>query len=632
MTSALFGQACLLIASLLCVSHILLKKFRLIFSYSIFFWIAAAFGTLMWAHVTSDFSYLNVVQHSHTSKPLLYKISGVWGNHEGSMLLWVLLLGLYASLSSYFLPQNLKEPTGRILTSIILGFLIFVLIASDPFITLEIPLLEGNDLNPLLQDPSLAIHPPILYAGYVGCSVPFALCVVALLQGTLSINHISALRFWMLVSWSFMTAGLALGSFWAYYELGWGGFWFWDPVENAALLPWLTATAFLHSIICAQKQQTLTRVSLLLGVLTFGLCLFSLFFVRSGLLTSVHSFAVDPERGVLLLILLCTFTLPSIVLWIWRFPIFQGLPISSPWSRPGMIALNNVFLFCGTATIFISILYPLILSYFGKSITIGTPYFQATFIPLMLPLLGLMGVGIWKHYEKLLPAFSASLLSVLLCWWLLPHPSFLAFFATGLSVWVMISTLLYLKSHPINLKTLSMIFAHFGLGLCVLGMVCSTYGEIEQHVFLKKEESFNIAGYTGAFKNLQIKQGPNYTAHQAVLNISHSGKEITQLVPEKRYYETQKIIHNETAIYSTLFSHIYTALIDDSNETIELKVHYKPFMNLLWFGIILMVVGGALGVIKRFSFLSSSNSTLLSSDLFRGSKDSRNKCENDTKE
>ncbi len=610
MTSALFGQACLSIASFLCIIPILTKKFRPIISHVIFLWIATSFGILMWAHMTSDFSYLNVVQHSHTSKPLLYKISGVWGNHEGSMLLWVLILGFYTSVSSHFLPKNLKEPSVRILTSITLGFLIFILIASDPFATLETPLLEGNDLNPLLQDPSLAIHPPILYIGYVGCSVPFALSIVALLQGSLTNSHTQILRFTMLNAWSFMTAGLALGSFWAYYELGWGGFWFWDPVENAALLPWLTATAFLHSIICTEKQQILIRTSLLLGILTFSLCLFSLFFVRSGLLTSVHSFAVDPERGVLLLILLGTFTLPSIILWMWRWSTFQTRFISSPWSRPGMIVLNNVFLLCGAATILLAILYPLILSYFGQSITIGTPYFQTTFIPTMLPLLGLMGIAIWMGYEKrsllpifekLLPVFSIAILSILLCWWVLPTPSLLTFSATGLSIWLMASSILYLKSHLINLKILSMILAHFGLGLCVLGMVCAVYGEIEQHIFLKKGESFNIANYQVTFENLQTKEGPNYKAHQAILNLSQSGKIVTQLIPEKRYYETQKIIHNETAIYSTFFSHIYTALIDDLNETIELKIYYKPFINFLWIGVILMVIGGILGVINRFS-------------------------------
>ncbi len=637
MSSALFGQACLFMASLFCVGHVLSRKFRPTLSHLILFWITTAFAILIWAHVTSDFSYFNVVQHSHTTKPLLYKISGVWGNHEGSMLLWVLILSLYNSLSSYFLSQNLREPVVRILTSVTLGFLAFVLIASDPFITLEIPLLEGDDLNPLLQDPSLAIHPPILYAGYAGCCVPFALCVVTLLENNLSSNHIQMLRLSMLIAWSFMTAGLALGSFWAYYELGWGGFWFWDPVENAALLPWLTATAFLHSIVCVQKQQTLIRASLLLGILTFGLCLFSLFFVRSGLLTSVHSFAVDPERGVLLLILLSVFISPALVLWMWRFSNFQSLVIPSPWSRSGMIVLNNVFLLCGAATILLSILYPLILSHFGQSITIGTPYFQTTFIPLMLSLLGLMGVGIWMGYEKrplfsvfgkIQPALSSAILSVLFCWWVLPASSVLAFFATGLSVWLMVSSLLYLRSRPINfrffskpaspdprnkskddkwwfrkksIKNLSMVLAHFGLGLCVLGMVCSIYGEIEQHVFVKKGESFGIAGYQGTFKNLQIQDGPNYKAHQAVLELSQSGKIIAQLIPEKRYYETQKIIHNETAIYSTFFSHIYTALIDDSEGTIELKVHYKPFINFLWTGIILMIIGGVLGVIKCLS-------------------------------
>ncbi|MBU6149156.1 MAG: cytochrome c biogenesis protein CcsA, partial [Verrucomicrobia bacterium] len=278
--SPFIGQGCLFIASVSALLGTIMNTKR--WPFITFSFVSLAFSLLLWAHISSDFSYLNVVQNSHTLKPLLYKISGVWANHEGSMLLWVLFLCLYNLVASLTLPVHLKSPTNRIFACLILGFLLFIILACDPFTTVLHPPLQGEDLNPLLQDPSLVIHPPILYLGQVGFSVPFALCLVALLQKDLSVSTIQWIRFFTLITWSFLTAGLALGSFWAYYELGWGGWWFWDPVENIALLPWLTATAFIHCLSMTQKQQTLKRTSLFLGLLTFGFCLFGLFFVRSG--------------------------------------------------------------------------------------------------------------------------------------------------------------------------------------------------------------------------------------------------------------------------------------------------------------------------------------------------------------
>lgn len=604
--SPFIGQGCLIGASVSALLGAITNPKRwplLTFSF-----VAFAFSLLLWAHISSDFSYLNVVQHSHTLKPFLYKISGVWANHEGSMLLWVLFLCLYNLVASLALPTSLKSSTNKILACLILGFLLFIILACDPFTTVLHPPLQGEDLNPLLQDPSLVIHPPILYLGQVGCSVPFALCLVALLQKDLSTMTIGWIRFFSLIAWIFLTAGLALGSFWAYYELGWGGWWFWDPVENIALLPWLISTALIHCLSMAEKQQTLKRTSLLLGILTFGFCLFGLFFVRSGLLTSIHSFAVDPERGHFLFALLILFSLPSFFLWIIRFPSFTANPIPSPWSKGGMIALNAVFLLCGTATLFLTILYPLILGWFGESLTIGTPYFKATFIPMMLPLVILMGLGVWMPYlktplkplfKKLLPAGSISILSVILTWWLLPDATFLAFLMLGASVWLMGSSFLYILKNQKTLKVCGVGIAHFGTGLMILGMVWASQGDIEKEVLLKINQSTEIAGYTFMLNSVSEKDGPNYKANKAIVSVSKGTSPITILEPEKRYYWTQKVIHTEASIHSTFLSHLHAMVLNDEKEPYRLRFYYKPLINLLWLGVGLMILGGVLAAFNR---------------------------------
>ncbi|NBT85254.1 MAG: heme lyase NrfEFG subunit NrfE [Alphaproteobacteria bacterium] len=605
--SPFIGQGCLFIASVSAfLGTVMNTKWRPFITFS---FVGLAFSLLLWAHISSDFSYLNVVQNSHTLKPLLYKISGVWANHEGSMLLWVLFLCLYNLVASLTLPAHLKSPTNRIFACLILGFLLFIILACDPFTTVLHPPLQGEDLNPLLQDPSLVIHPPILYLGQVGFSVPFALCLVVLLKKDLSVSTIQWVRFFTLIAWSFLTAGLALGSFWAYYELGWGGWWFWDPVENIALLPWLTATAFIHCLSMAQKQQTLKRTGLFLGLLTFGFCLFGLFFVRSGFLTSIHSFAVDPERGSFLFILLLLFFIPPLLLWTIRFRSFTANPILSPWSTSGMIVLNAVFLLCGTATLFLTILYPLILGWFGQSLTIGTPYFKATFIPMMLPLVVLMGLGVWMSYlktplkplfKKLLPIGSISILSVILAWWLLPNATFLALLMLGASVWLMGNSFLYILKNQKTLKVLGLGIGHFGVGLMILGMVWASQGDIEKEVLLKVNQSTEIAGYTVTLNSVVEKDGPNYKANRAIISVSKETSPVTILEPEKRYYWTQKVIHSESSLHSTFLSHLHAMLLDDEKEPYRLRFYYKPLINLLWIGVVLMILGGVLAALNRF--------------------------------
>lgn len=605
--SPFIGQGCLFGAGITALFQIIFnsKKWPLL----TFGFVSMAFSLLLWAHISSDFTYLNVVQHSHTLKPLLYKISGVWANHEGSMLLWVLFLCLYNLVTSLILPSDLNLAAGRILSCLIIGFLLFILFACDPFTTVLHPPLQGEDLNPLLQDPSLTIHPPILYLGQVGCSVPFALCLVALLQKNFSPALIQWLRFFTLIAWSFLTAGLALGSFWAYYELGWGGWWFWDSVENIALLPWLTSTALIHCLSTAQKQQVLQRTNLFLGIVTFGFCLFGLFFVRSGLLTSIHSFAVDPERGYFLLALLALFFLPSLFLWIYRFPSFHLESIPSPWSRSGMIVLNTALLLCGTATIFLTIIYPLILGMWGENLTIGTPYFKATFIPMMLPLVMLMGLGVWMSYgktsltplfKKLLPVGSFSILSLIITWWLLPEATLLAFLMMGASVWLMGSSLLYFMKNPKTLKIFGLSLAHFGMGLMIFGMVWASQGDVEKEVSLKINQSLKAPGYIFTLQSVEEKDGPNYKAYRANITVKRGDKPITTLTPEKRYYWTQKVIHTETSLYSTSLSHLHAMLLEKENGSYRLRLYYKPLINLLWLGVGLIITGGVLAIIDRY--------------------------------
>ena len=561
--------------------------------------VVGAFIILTFAHVTSDFSVVNVVANSHTAKPLLYKIGGVWGNHEGSMLLWVMILSLYGVMVK-------RVSIVPLMGVISAGFLLFMLIACNPFEVMASIPQNGDDLNPLLQDPSLVIHPPFLYSGYVGFSIPFCLAIDALIKGKLDIDWVRETHFWTMVSWSFLTFGLLLGSFWAYYELGWGGWWFWDPVENAALMPWLMATALLHSLKVTQNKNAFNAWSLFLAILTFSLCLLGMFLVRSGLLISVHSFAIDPERGVILFFLCCLIILPALILFCMRIKNIRSLVATSPLSRSGFLLFNNIFLLCGTSTILLAIFYPLILGFFNQSISIGAPYFQATFVPLMVPLLFLVGLGPWFSWaenslhdvvQKILPAFCLTASLILGGYYFTDHPaSFLAIIGNAGALWVIIATAhLYIKTNKKSLSFYSMCLAHVGLGIAVLGMIESTVGEIEIMPTLASNESVVVGQYNVTLEKIEIVKGPNYNAQKAHLLLTKNGKDIATLQPEKRFYWTQKNIHSETAIYSNLVSHVYVAMGEEyTNGQWSFRFYFKPWINLLWFGVVLIAVGGAL--------------------------------------
>jgi cytochrome c-type biogenesis protein CcmF len=589
-------------------------------SYGQALFVMLAFFLLLYAHVTDQFALLSVVMHSHTAKPLLYKISGVWGNHEGSMLLWVMILVIYGAIIARKVkdldaPYPLAMPLMGVMN---FGFLLFVLMACDPFAIADPIPLQGQDLNPLLQDPSLAIHPPILYIGYVGFAVPFIFSVVALIHGKVPETWAGFLRPWVLFSWTFLTLGAGLGSFWAYYELGWGGWWFWDPVENAALMPWLTATALVHAVCTLTVTKSLRAWTLCLGILTFALCLFGTFLVRSGLLTSVHNFAVDPERGAFILILSSCLILPATGLFVWRLmiPVFAGTGMCSPVtttpsSRQGLILLMTLILIAGTATVALGTLYPLILEAFGQKITVGAPYFNATFVPMMLPLLVLLGLSLWYSWKPqglppssskwLLPVFCLTVCVVLVAYFGFGVRHIFGLTAFSGAVWAILGTVGYaIKKKKILSGT---IFAHLGIGVAVLGMVGSSLGEKEVIKVVKLNETFEVGPITLSLQKVTSFEGSNYRAQQATLKI----KEGATLMPEKRFYWTQKVIHGESAIKSVGFAglhHIYVALGEEyEGEQWSLHAYYKPFINLLWLGILFIVFGGILSTIKRFRSL-----------------------------
>jgi len=580
--------------------------------------VAFAFGLLLYAHVTDQFSLLSVFQHSHTHKPLLYKISGVWGNHEGSMLLWVLILTAYGAV---LLSQlNNRNESYSLIAPLMgfmnFGFLLFILMTCDPFAVADPIPLQGQDLNPLLQDPSLAVHPPILYLGYAGFSIPFVLTIMTLINGKIPDDWSTLIRPWILSSWTFLTLGAALGSFWAYYELGWGGWWFWDPVENAALMPWLTGTALVHTIVVHKTTKALRAWTLFLSILTFALCLFGTFLVRSGLLTSVHNFAVDPERGAFILILSSLLVFPALGLFMWRLPMMRSPVPTLPLSRSGLILLMSLILITGVLTVALGTLYPLILEAFGEKITVGAPYYTATFVPMMLPLLVLTGLGPWYIWASnglptsslkwVLPLFCVTIL--ISCFGLsISHALGLAAFAGA--VWVTVSTLGYaVKKRKIFSGT---ILSHLGIGIAVLGMAGSSLGEKEMIQALKIGDKIRVGPISLTLQQVTSREGANYTAHRATLDLENG----LPLTPEKRFYWAQKVIHGESAIRSVGFgwlNHIYVTIGEEyEGQKWSIHAYYKPFINLLWIGMLLVVIGGGVACLKRFRGLSKLSPLLL---------------------
>ncbi|MTH98937.1 heme lyase CcmF/NrfE family subunit [Roseibium sp. RKSG952] len=596
---------------------------------SMFLLVLLSFTALTIAYVTSDFSVQNVWENSHSAKPLLFKITGVWGNHEGSLLLWVLILVFFAALVAAFgsnMPASLRAATLAVQGWISAGFLLFMLATSNPFNRILNAPIEGNDLNPILQDIGLAIHPPLLYVGYVGFSITFSFAVAALILGRIDAAWARWVRPWTLLAWAFLTLGIAMGSYWAYYELGWGGWWFWDPVENASFMPWLAGTALLHSAIVMEKRDALKVWTVLLAIFTFSLSLLGTFLVRSGVLTSVHAFATDPARGVFILVLLCLFIGGSLSLYAWRAPLLKQGGLFAPISREGALVLNNLFLSAATAAVLVGTLYPLALdAVTGEKISVGAPFFNLTFGPLMVPLLMAVPFGpvlAWKRgdllaaSQRLYAAFGFAILAALFTFWLWGMDRVMAPLGVGLAIWVMAGSIceIWTRVRPREIglrRALSRLaglpgsawgtaVAHFGVGVTVLGIVTASAFQVEHIKTMKPGDTVNVSGYAVTFDGAAPRQGPNYIEDVGHFTVRQGGVVIAEMEPSKRLYTARQMPTTEAGIHTIGFSQIYLSMGEGhSDGSIDVRVYFKPLITLIWIGCVIMALGAVFSMADR---------------------------------
>ena len=592
------------------------------------FLVATAFAALTQAYLVSDFSVANVVANSHSAKPLLYKLAGVWGNHEGSLLLWVLILALFGAAVAAFgggLPQSLKARVLAVQGMIALGFLAFLVLASNPFERVEPAPLDGRDLNPLLQDPGLAFHPPLLYLGYVGFSLVFAFAVAALLEGRVDAAWARWVRPWTLAAWTALTAGIALGSWWAYYELGWGGWWFWDPVENVSFMPWLAGTALLHSALVVERRDALKVWTVLLAIVAFSLSLVGTFIVRSGVLTSVHAFAVDPARGLFILVLLALAIGGALALFAIRAPALKGGELFRPISREGGLLLNNLLLATATATVFVGTLYPLFLELAtGEKVSVGPPFFDKTFVPLAIPFLLLMGLGpllawkradFWAALQRLWLAALGAIAAIVLVAALAGGPVMAVLFL-GLAAWLFLASLsdlvlrLKLFAQPLGASwsrlkglprsQLGGMLAHAGLALAIAGMTASTAFKEETVAFAAVGDSLTVGDYVLRFAGVERVAGPNYQADRALLEVSSDGRAIARLTPERRIYRVGEQLTTEAAIRTNGLGDLYAVLGEPQQDgRWTLRLYWEPLVPWIWAGALVMTLGGLLSLSDR---------------------------------
>ena len=594
-----------------------------------FVFVSAAFAALTAAYVTSDFSVVNVVQNSHSSMPLVYKFTSVWGNHEGSMLLWVLILALFGALVALFganLPTTLKASALAVQSWIAAAFYLFILITSNPFARLGNPPFEGRDLNPILQDIGLAVHPPLLYLGYVGFSISFSFAVAALIDGRIDAAWARWVRPWTLAAWMFLTLGIAMGSYWAYYELGWGGWWFWDPVENASLMPWLAGTALLHSAIVMEKREALKVWTILLAILAFSLSLLGTFLVRSGVLTSVHAFATDPARGVFILAILVFFIGGSLAIYAWRAPMLKQGGLFAPISREGALVLNNLLLTTATATVFIGTLYPLALeAVTGDKISVGAPFFNATFGPLMVPLLIAIPFGpllAWKRgdllgaAQRLTAALVIAALGVAAAFAFAGGGPVLAPFGLGFGVFVIVGALVDLaercglfrvpfasalaRAGGLPRSAWGTAVAHIGVGVTVMGVIAESQWGAERIVSVKPTDTVSVRHYELTFDGVVPRQGPNYRETIGRFTVRRNGEVIGTMEPAKRQFTTRQMGTTEAALMTRGASQLYLSLGDtDATGATAIRLYHKPLVLLIWIGTLIMVAGGGLSLTDR---------------------------------
>ncbi|MBM3533663.1 MAG: heme lyase CcmF/NrfE family subunit [Alphaproteobacteria bacterium] len=591
--------------------------------------VVVAFAALTHAYVTHDFSVVNVARNSHSTMPLLYRLSGVWGNHEGSMLLWILILAAMSAAVASFganLPEGLRARVLAVQGLIGAAFLTFTLFTSNPFARQFPPPLDGRELNPLLQDPGLAFHPPWLYLGYVGFSVAFSFAVAALIEGKVDPAWARWVRPWTLFAWLSLTVGIALGSWWAYYELGWGGWWFWDPVENASFMPWIVGAALLHSAVVVEKRDALKSWTILLALVAFSFSLIGTFLVRSGVLTSVHAFAVDPARGVFILMILLATIGGSLALFAWRAPALKSGGLFQPLSREGALVLNNLLLATGAATVLLGTLYPLFMDVLGAGkVSVGPPYFNATFVPLMVPLVIAMGIGpllSWKRADlagalaRLRVAAIATVVVIAFVLYASGGSGFFAAAGLGLAAWLFVATLIELAGRlrlfrapaaesldrwrALPRSALGMTVAHAGMAIAIAGMTASTLFQEEKILAMRSGDTVAIRGYELRFQGVTQVPGPNYQADRARFMVTSGGSPVTVLSPERRFYPVQRQQTTEAAIHTTGLADLYVVVGDsDGKGAWTVRIYHNPLVPWIWAGCLIMALGGAMSLTDR---------------------------------
>jgi len=594
-----------------------------------FAFIAVAFVCLAYLYAVSDFSVATVAENSNSALPLIYKIAGTWGNHEGSMLLWVSILALFGVAVALFggnLPPALRARVLSVQGMIAAGFLLFILLTSNPFLRLFPVPEDGRDLNPLLQDPGLAFHPPFLYLGYVGFSMAFSFAIAALIEGRVDAAWARWVRPWTLAAWCFLTLGIAMGSWWSYYTLGWGGWWAWDPVENASFMPWLAGTALLHSAIVTEKRDALKSWTILLAILAFSLSLIGTFLVRSGVLTSVHSFASDPARGLFILLLLAVAIGGSLILYALRAPRLAPGGLFGAISREGALVLNNFLLAVGAATVFIGTLYPLLLdSIGGDKVSVGPPYFNATFVPLMIPMILVMGIGpllAWKRADlagaiaRLKAAAAIGLIVAFVAFVFSTHGSVLAYGGIAVAAWLFAATLAEFadrirlfqapfgeslrRAASLPRAAYGMTIAHAGLAVVIAGITVSSAWRIESIQVLHPGSSVNVGGYTFTLDGMRDIQGPNYSATQGRFTVTHEGRPVGVMLPEKRLYPVQGMPITAAAIRTNGFFDLYATIGDKTDDGgLITRIYFNPLVPWIFGGAVIMFLGGLVSLTDR---------------------------------
>ncbi|MEM6659993.1 MAG: heme lyase CcmF/NrfE family subunit [Pseudomonadota bacterium] len=585
---------------------------------------AFSFAALMWAFITSDFSLRIVVENSHSAKPMIYKISGTWGNHEGSMLLWVLIVTLFGAMAAIFgggLPPTLKARVLAVQSAVGVAFFAFILFTSNPFDRLAVAPFDGRDLNPLLQDPGLAFHPPFLYLGYVGLSMAFSFAVAALIEGRVDAAWGRWVRPWTLAAWVFLTIGIALGSWWAYYELGWGGFWFWDPVENASFMPWLLAAALVHSAIVVEKREALKSWTILLAIIAFGFSLIGTFIVRSGLLTSVHAFANDPERGVFILLILVIFIGGALTLFAARAQAMEAKGVFGMVSRESALLVNNVLLAVSCFVVFVGTMWPMVAEMmFDRKLSVGPPFFNAAFTPFMV-LLGLvLPVGAmlpWKRGKlgkaawSLRYAFVLAVALGVLVWTMQTGRSALGPIGLFLGAWITFGAMLDLWSRTGRTGSVRRLLrlpgadwgkavAHTGLGVTMFAIAGLTAWEVEDIRVAQPGQPFEVGQFTLTLQDVRRLQGPNYYSTTADIEVKTQGRVLTTLHPEKRNYPVAQMPTTEAAIDYRVLRDLYVVIGDQQADGgWVVRTYIKPFANWIWGGCILMALGGVLSLCDR---------------------------------